>query len=174
MIINLPNKAYLSNITVTNIYHRFSYEMAAKNGWNKFTSLSPYVLTTQTAVSNCFARLSVVIASFARACDSDGETRPRNRNALWTFIWPSTDRIKLSVLQNISQNAANVDRHDYTGWPLRLELKLSSLYFIYPEVQIKRACIQCDSQQSGRVHFRSALATAPYKEKGRKKLVRIK
>ena len=106
----------------------------------------------------------------SRACDSDGETRPRTRNALWTFIWPSTDRIELSVLQNISQNAANVDRHDYmyTGWPLRLELKLSSLYFIYPEVQIKRTCIQCDSQQSGRVHFRSALATAPYKEKGKK------
>ena len=44
MIINLTKKAYLNDITVTNLSQSFTYKMAAKTSWNRYgMSLSPYV-----------------------------------------------------------------------------------------------------------------------------------
>jgi len=43
----LTNKAYLSDITVRNIYESFTHKMAGENQlaqiWNEITSLSPYI-----------------------------------------------------------------------------------------------------------------------------------
>jgi len=47
MITDYTNKAYLSDITVTNISQSFTYKMAAKINWRRYgtiiTSLSPSV-----------------------------------------------------------------------------------------------------------------------------------
>jgi len=35
-LVRLSNKAYLSAITVTNIFHIFTYNMAAKMNWHRY------------------------------------------------------------------------------------------------------------------------------------------
>ena len=101
MIINLPNKAYLSNITVTNIFHRFSYEMAAKNGWNKFTNMKQIYFTVSLCVDDTDGGQQLLRSTFSRdrvirACmrqwRRDATTQPKcSLDVHLTVDWP--DRV---------------------------------------------------------------------------------
>ena len=72
----LTNKAYLSDITVTNISQSFTYKMAIKINWHRYetiiTSLSPYVwaqILNSTQVNFIFFRQTMNSSKRAKVSD---------------------------------------------------------------------------------------------------------